>query len=153
MDQRDKTEPQFLGGNFSGDFMGEFTVVPYARDEVDLIIDETEGSTMLTLCLERSDVLDLIAALNRALEWLDGQGPTEMQRTALMYAVKKNKGQLKVSSIKNHVVKEMGRPPMSSEDVHAFLAGMVHDGYLTKPEKYHQCYVWTVTDKGREAVE
>ena len=145
--------PQYLGGNFSGDLMGEFTVVPYAGNEIELIIDEPEGSTMLSLILERQDVHDLIAALNRALEWLDGQGPTEMQRTALEYAVRKNKGQLKVSSIKNHVVKQMGRPQMSSEDVHAFLAGMVHDGYLTEPEKYHQCYVWTVTDKGREAVQ
>ena len=146
-------EPQYLGGNFSGDFMGEFTVVPYAGNELELIIDEPEGSTMLSLILERQDVHDLIAALNRALEWLDGQGPTEMQRTALEYAVRRNKGQLKVSSIKNHVVKQMDRPQMSSEDVHAFLAGMVHDGYLTEPEKYHQCYVWTVTDKGREAVQ
>lgn len=145
--------PQYLGGNFSGDLMGEFTVVPYAGNEIELIIDETEGSTMLSLILERQDVHDLIAALNRALEWLDGQGPTDMQRTALEYAVRKNKGQLKVSSIKNHVIKQMGRPQMSSEDVHAFLAGMVHDGYLTEPEKYHQCYVWTVTDKGREAVQ
>ena len=146
-------EPQYLGGNFSGDLMGEFTVVPYAGNEIELIIDEPEGSTMISLHLERQDAEDLIAALNRALEWLDGQGPTEMQRTALEYAVRRNKGQLKVSSIKNHVVKQMGRPQMSSEDVHAFLAGMVHDGYLAKPEKYHQCYVWTVTDKGREAVQ
>ena len=146
-------EPQYLGGNFSGDLMGEFTVVPYAGNEIELIIDEPEGSTMISLHLERQDAEDLIAALNRAFEWLDGQAPTDMQRTALEYAVRKNKGQLKVSSIKNHVVKQMGRPQMSSEDVHAFLAGMVHDGYLTKPEKYHQCYVWTVTDKGREAVQ
>lgn len=145
-------EPQYLGGNFSGDFMGEFTVVPYAGNEIELIIDEPEGSTMLSLHLERADAEDLIAALNRAFEWLDGQGPTEMQRTALEYAVRRNKGQLKVSSIKNHVVKQMGRPPMSSEDVHAFLAGMVHDGYLSKPEKDRQCYVWTVTDKGREVM-
>ena len=146
-------EPQYLGGNFSGDLMGEFTVVPYAGNEIELIIDEPEGSTMLSLHLERADAEDLIAALNRAFEWLDGQGPTEMQRTALEYAVRRNKGQLKVSSIKNHVVKQMGRPQMSTEDVHAFLAGMVHDGYLTKPEKHCQCYVWTVTDKGREAVQ
>lgn len=146
-------EPQYLGGNFSGDLMGEFTVVPYAGNEIELIIDEPEGSTMLSLHLERADAEDLIAALNRAFEWLDGQGPTEMQRTALEYAVRRSKGQLKVSSIKNHVVKQMGRPQMSTEDVHAFLAGMVHDGYLSKPEKDHQCYVWTVTDKGREAVQ
>ena len=146
-------EPQYLGGNFSGDLMGEFTVVPYAGNEIELIIDEPEGSTMLSLHLERADAEDLIAALNRAFEWLDGQGPTEMQRTALEYAVRRNKGQLKVSSIKNHVVKQIGRPQMSTEDVHAFLAGMVHDGYLAKPEKDRQCYVWTVTDKGREAVQ
>lgn len=54
-------------GNFSGDLMGEFTVVPMANGEIELIIDEPEGSTMIDLYLERQDAEDLIAALQEAL--------------------------------------------------------------------------------------
>ena len=68
---------------------------------------------------------------------------------ALRYAVKRNKGQLKVSSIKNHVAQS----PMNTDQVRALLSCMVRDGYLAQPRKHGQVYIWEVTDKGREAVQ
>ena len=148
--------PQFEAGNFTGDLTGEFTVVPYGNGEVELIIDETDGgSTMLTLILETQDALDLIAALQRGIKWKPQPketGLTQLQGDTLRYAVR-NRGWLKVSSVKNHVVRKGGHPYMETEDVHALLMGLVHEGYLTEPVKDHQCFVWNITDKGREAVE
>ena len=67
---------------------------------------------------------------------------------ALTYAVRKNKGQLKVSSLKNHVD---GVP--DADAARQVLEAMRRAGYVSNPEKVHQCYVWTVTALGREAVE
>lgn len=148
--------PQFGAGNFTGDLTGEFTVVPYGNGEVELIIDETDGgSTMLTLILETQDALDLIAALQRGIKWKPQPketGLTQLQGDTLRYAVR-NRGWLKVSSVKNHVVKKGGHPYMETADVHALLMGLVYEGYLNEPVKDHQCFVWNITDKGREAVE
>ena len=68
---------------------------------------------------------------------------------ALAFAVKKNKGELKVSSMTNHVRKGS----MNADTARGILDAMVCGGYLAEPEKVHQRYVWKVTDKGREAVQ
>ena len=70
---------------------------------------------------------------------------------ALTYAVRKNKGKLRVSSVKNHVLR--GSTSTHTEEARAILAAMQRDGFLSPPEKVGQVYEWTVTDKGREAVQ
>ena len=73
---------------------------------------------------------------------------------ALIFAVKKNKGILKVSSYKNHISPKYGHPAMDNEQIHALYSGMVRDGYLEKLDKGGRggVHMWQVTDKGREAV-
>lgn len=70
---------------------------------------------------------------------------------ALTFAVKKNKGILKVSSVKNHILG--GKSNATADEARAVLAAMQRDGYLSEPVKSGQVYEWTVTDKGREAVQ
>ena len=74
---------------------------------------------------------------------------------ALYYAVRKNKGILKVSSYKNHIGPTYGLPYMENEQIHALYAAMVRDGYLEKLDKGGRggVHMWQVTDKGREAVQ
>lgn len=73
----------------------------------------------------------------------------------LTYAVRKNKGILKVSSYKNHISPKYGHPWMENEQIHQFYGQMVRDGYLVKLDKGGRggVHMWQVTDKGREAVE
>lgn len=70
---------------------------------------------------------------------------------ALIFAVKKNKGFLKVSSLKNHVRKGQ----MDADEAREILAAMTRDGYLVQLEKNGRggVHMWEVTDKGREAVQ
>lgn len=76
---------------------------------------------------------------------------------ALTYAVKKNKGILKVSSYKNHISPKCGHPYMENEQIHALYAAMIRDGYLEEIGKQGVgrggVRMWQVTDKGREAVQ
>lgn len=74
---------------------------------------------------------------------------------ALTFAVKKNKGILKVSSYKNHISPKYGHPCLENEQIHALYSGMVRDGYLEKLDKGGRggVHMWQVTDKGREAVQ
>lgn len=74
---------------------------------------------------------------------------------ALTFAVKKNKGILKVSSYKNHISPKYGHPCLENEQIHALYSAMVRDGYLVKLEKDGRggVHLWQVTDKGREAVQ
>lgn len=69
---------------------------------------------------------------------------------ALTFAVRKNKGILKVSSLKNHVRKGQ----MDADEAREILAAMTRDGYLVQLEKNGRggVHMWAVTDKGREAV-
>ena len=73
----------------------------------------------------------------------------------LTYAVRKNKGILKVSSYKNHISPKYGHPWMENEQIHQLYGQMVSDGYLVKLDKGGRggVHMWQVTDKGREAVE
>lgn len=73
---------------------------------------------------------------------------------ALTFAVKKNKGILKVSSYKNHISPKYGHPYLENEQIHALYSVMVRDGYLVKLEKDGRggVHMWQVTDKGREVV-
>lgn len=73
----------------------------------------------------------------------------------LTYAVKKNKGILKVSSYKNHISPKFGHPWMDNEQIHQLYGQMVRDGYLVKLDKDERggVHMWQVTDKGREVVQ
>lgn len=73
----------------------------------------------------------------------------------LTYAVRKNKGILKVSSYKNHISPKYGHPWMENEQIHQLYGQMVSDGYLVKLDKGGRgsVHMWQVTDKGREAVQ
>lgn len=73
---------------------------------------------------------------------------------ALTFAVKKNKGILKVSSYKNHISPKYGHPCLENEQIHALYSAMVRDGYLVKLEKDGRggVHLWQVTDKGREVI-
>ena len=74
----------------------------------------------------------------------------------LTYAVRKNKGILKVSSYKNHISPKYGHPWMENEQIHQLYGQMVSDGYLEEIGKQGVrggVRMWQVTDKGREAVE
>lgn len=70
---------------------------------------------------------------------------------ALTFAVKKNRGFLKVSSLKNHVRKGQ----MNADEARAILDRMTIDGYLVQLPKEGRggVHLWEVTDKGREAVQ
>lgn len=73
---------------------------------------------------------------------------------ALTFAVRKNKGILKVSSYKNHISPKYGHPYMENEQVHALYHAMESAGYIVRLDKGGRggVHVWEVTDKGREAV-
>ena len=72
---------------------------------------------------------------------------------ALTYAVRKNKGILKVSSYKNHLTK-LGHPDLDNEQIHELYSRMVRDGYLEKLDKGGRggVHMWQVTDKGRKVI-
>ena len=74
---------------------------------------------------------------------------------ALIFAVKKTKGILKVSSYKNHISPKYGHPYMENEQIHALYSRMVLEGYLEKLDKGGRggVHMWQVTDKGREAIQ
>ena len=75
---------------------------------------------------------------------------------ALTYAVRRNKGILKVSSYKNHISPGYGHPWMENAQIHALYAAMMRDGYLEEIGKQGVrggVRMWQVTDKGREAVQ
>lgn len=124
----------------------------------------TDPMTFITAVAEADGVTigfdfpwDTLVSLHQALGTViragnDGVREPEIPQVwvkALTYAVRRNKGILKVSSIKNHVAES----PMTNEQVHSMLSCMVRDGYLTKPERVGQVYVWTVTERGRKVVE
>ena len=73
---------------------------------------------------------------------------------ALTFAVKKNKGILKVSSYKNHISPKYGHPCLENEQIHALYSRMVLEGYLEMLDKGGRggVHMWQVTDKGREVV-
>lgn len=73
---------------------------------------------------------------------------------ALLYAVRRNKGILKVSTYRNHIAPAYGHPFMDNGRIHALYAAMERDGYVVRLEKHGRggVHVWRVTDKGREAV-
>lgn len=54
---------------------------------------------------------------------------------ALTFAVKKNKGILKVTSYKNHISPKYGHPYLENEQIHQLYGQMVRDGYLEKLDK------------------
>lgn len=72
---------------------------------------------------------------------------------ALLYAVRRNKGILKVSTYRNHIAPEYGHPFMDNGRIHALYAAMERDGYLVELDRLGGgIRMWKVTDKGREAV-
>lgn len=73
---------------------------------------------------------------------------------ALTFAVKKNKGILKVTSYKNHISPKYGHPYLENEQIHELYSRMVLEGYLEKLDKGGRggVHMWQVTDKGREVV-
>lgn len=73
---------------------------------------------------------------------------------ALTYAVRKNKGILKVSSYKNHIAPEYGYPQLENPRIHELYADMERSGYVAELHRAGGgIRMWQVTDRGREAVQ
>lgn len=114
--------------------------------------------TMLDKALETPPeprTIELEIDSGRMLQEL-GIKPVEVPRLdmdILSYAVKCNKGMVKTSTVKNHVLEQCGHRMMSAQDIRNHLDFMVSSGYLERPVRSGQVYVWKVSEKGRSVVQ
>lgn len=81
----------------------------------------------------------------------DGSDIDPYDLAILDYAVRKNKGTLKVSTVKNHINPQYGQRMMTAEEIRTHLNFMVPK-WLDEPRRVGQVYVWTVTERGRSVV-